>query len=251
MFIRDDEDDDRELENGETQDGPEGDEDAAEGQEDETEDDAEAGEETEDVLEAEAEEDKPRSRGEKRFQTLSKAAREANERAARTERELQDLKRQLAAPAQQQQETPEAEAARLSLMTPEERIEYRLDKAQRETAGKMARLEFITQDQNDRAEFLTLAARDQRIGKIASEVETRLSDLRSKGQNVDRTSLAKFIIGEKALAASDKAVKKAKQAAGKRVEAQTTKPGNGKGNVAGGRQKASQSLEDRLTGVSI
>lgn len=212
--------------------------------------DGEAAEEDESEVEAQPE--KPLSRAEKRFQTLSRTAREASERATRAEQEAAALRRQFEqTQARSQQDDPEREAARLALMTPEERLEYKLDLAERRNQQNVQTLQAQMMDQSDRAGYLAKAAADPRYAKYANEVEERLGRMRAQGQNVPREALLFFIIGENAVKNGAKSTAKAKQAAALGAKRQVASPTNGKGDTAPQRGKTGDTPAKRLENMFI
>lgn len=188
------------------------------------------------------------SRAETRFQRLANEAKAAREEAAAARRETEELRRGQQS-ARQQQETQEQEAARLALMTPDERVEYKLDKAERRHQQQLQMLSFQQEDRADKMEFAAKAASNSVYAKYKDEVESRLTDLRAKGQNVSREALLKFVIGEQALNGAGS--KKPAQAAKKRVDAQRVNPGSSRGDTASSRGRGEPSLEKRLENVPI
>jgi len=221
------------------QDGDDG-EDAAEG------DGSQAEVEGEEV--AAAAEERPRSRAENRFQRLSNETKEAREEAARLRRELDEFK---AAQRQSQpQETPEQEAQRLALMTPEERLEYRLDKAERRNQQNMQAIMFQTQDTADKAAFAALCASDPLAKRYADAVESELVSIRSKGQNVTREALLTFLVGKEVRAKGGAAKRKQQGEGQRRIERQTVRGGNSKGDSQPNK-RGEQSLEDKLANVTF
>lgn len=188
------------------------------------------------------------SRGETRFQRLANEAKAAREEAAATRRELDEFRRSQQN-GRQQQETEEQEQRRLALMTPEERIEYRLEKAERRHQSQVQMLSFQNDDRADKMEFAAQAAANPVYARHKDEVERRLGELRAKGQNVSREALLKYIVGEKALAGAGN--KKPAQQAAKRVAAERVAPGSSKGDTASSRGRGEPSLAKRLENVPI
>jgi len=187
------------------------------------------------------------SRGETRFQRLANEAKAAREEATRVRSELSELRR-----AQQQstqQLTAEQEAARLAVMTPEERADYKLNAATRRFEQQASVLAFNSHDASDKALFEAKAVSNRVYAKYKDEVEDKLQELRSQGQNVPREQLLKWIIGDKALATA--ANPRPAQKAAQRVAAQQVKPGTAKGDAASQRGKTQDTPEKRLSGVFI
>ena len=191
------------------------------------------------------------SRADRRVQTALTQAREARAQSQRLEEEMARLR---AERQQAPQLSPEDEAAqereRLAIMTPEERTEYRLAKAERNTQRTLQNMQMQHQDALDKASYDAKATMDPRYKRYAPEVDKRLRDLRAQGQNVSRDALLKFILGEKLLERDAGATAKQKTAAGKRVANQAAPRMNGRTDVQrpSGRNL---SLEKRLTGVQL
>lgn len=186
------------------------------------------------------------SRAEARITALARERDELRERMARLEAQTEERLRQQASP--QRQEDPRERAARMALMTPEERTEFRLAEAEQRNARTMQEMQFQHADALDRTTFEMRAAADPIVKKYAAEVEQRLTQLRAQGQNVSRQALLAFIVGEKALA---KRGNQNLQAKGQRqIARQQARPVNGKGDVAPQRGRNSTPAQ-RLEGVPI
>jgi hypothetical protein len=249
----DDEDDlhDGEIENledGELEEGSGETDDASEQDEGQT--DGEEGSEGE-VREPEAKQ-RVLSRGESRFQKLANAAKEATERAARVERELQEIRAEQsrrAAVVEKKEPTAEEKA----LWSTEQLIQYELGKATEKFGTTLQQMQWNTMEANDKAAFERLQLSDPRAKKYAAEVEERLANIRKQGQNVDRASLLKFIVGEKVMAGGAKAVAKAKKEGEAQIRRQQTKPPGGSSDVRGGRtqESAAEARRKRLENVTF
>ncbi len=194
------------------------------------------------------------TRGEVRFQTLSKVAKEATERATRAEttaRELTERIARLERPAQTAPQGPTAE--QIALMTPDELISYRLGESDKRFQGMLGQIQWQTYETSDKATFNTLKATDPLAAKYADEVEKRLMEMRANGQNVDRDRLFTFIVGEKARAG--RSVAKQRQAAqGQRnIQRQTVRPGAARSDTTGNRGKVSdqEARDKRLENVTF
>lgn len=191
-----------------------------------------------------------KSRGNKQFGELRAATREAQARADRLEREMADLRRDREADrARVAPESPEQEQARLALMTPEERIDYKLDKAARLNQQQLQNMHFQTSDQSDKLSYQTKAATDARYAKYADEVEAKLAEARRTGGNPQREVVLKYLLGEKLLASQAKSETQ-KKAAAASIKRQTTSPMNGKGDQPAGSRKTN-TLAKRLENVAL
>jgi hypothetical protein len=219
------------LEDGEHEEGNEAD-DAAEQDEGQTD-----GEEAAEEVEAQSER-KP-SRGESRFQKLANEAREAREENARLKREFDEFKAEQSRRAATV-EKKEPTAEEMALWSTEQVIDYKLQKATGQFTQTLQQLQWNTQEANDKAAFERLKLSDPRAKKYADEVETRLAAIRKQGQNVDRESLLKFVIGEKVYQGGGKAAAKQKKQGEEQIRRQRTSPPAGRSDVRGGRTQESE-----------
>lgn len=171
---------------------------------------------------------KPRSSATLAVQAAKRAAKEAKERADRLERDLNDFRQ-----AQQRQRSEQDQAAereRVSLMSPDEKVDYYRAKDRQEFEGQLGQIRFQMGDSADRSAFDAACARNPALDAVRDEVEQRLTELRRTGQgNVQREVMAKFIIGERALARAAKGGKTRQAARGaERINRQKVKaPGGG------------------------
>ena len=214
--------------------------------------DVEEGDGSGSVDDPEPEPARPASRGAQRIAALAERTKAAEERAERVERQLAELSR-----TRNEQLTEQQEAERLALMTPEERSDYKLEKARREFDFKLGQAQFQSADQADRVAFSSQVASNPVFAKYESEVERRLTELRmgnpQKGippQNIPRIEMLKWVIGDRALAQAGAGAKGKQKAAG-RVAAQTVAPSGAKGNVAAQRGRQQDTPAKRLEGVPI
>ena len=188
------------------------------------------------------------SRAETRFQKLANEAKEAREESARVRRELDEFK---ASQRQQaQQESPDQVAQRLALMTPEERLEYKLDQAERRNSQTMANMQFQMQDAGDKSAFLALCASDATAARYTEKVEAELSRLRSQGQNVSREALFTYMLGKDIRSKSGAARAKQGKDGERRIARQKVAPGNSRGDRQPER-RGEKSLEERLANVTF
>jgi len=134
-------------------------------------DEAETGQESEAVEAEEGLAPEPQSRGEKRFQKLSETARQEAARrqalevevaALRAEREARE--RAAAAP---KQESEADEAARLSLMTVEERVDYRLAKAEKRHQFEMNVTRFQSADFADKSAYENKGGSEPEVQEVS------------------------------------------------------------------------------------
>jgi hypothetical protein len=225
---------------------------------DEAEDDA-PDDDGADELDSEARERQDReraaqpSRRERQVSELRRARQELAEQNATLTRQLEELRRN--PPQPQQYEDPRAEAERLALMSPEDRIQYTVDKSLQRHAQQQQIITNQLLDQSDRAAFEARAVNNPIAKKLAPEVERRLGELRSRGQNLPRDVVLTYIVGEKALAQMGKG--KDKTAVRERQRQQQARPANGRGDTSGDRRARRSgdsdvaALERRLENVPI
>ena len=209
--------------------------------------DAAEGDGTEAEEEVEVEAARP-SRGEQRFQRLANESKEAKAEAAELRRELQEFKAQQRQTAQQ--ESPEQVAQRLALMTPEERLEYKLDQAERRNQQTMQSMQFQMQDSGDKSAFVALCASDPVAARYKDRVEAKLTELRSQGQNVNREALLTFLVGQDVRTRGGAAKNKQQKDGQRRTERQSVRPGNSRGDSQPNK-RGEKTLEERLENVTF
>jgi hypothetical protein len=225
-------------------------------------DDDEGGDETEDRQAAETREGeegqveeppqrKP-GRAERAVLEAKKLAREASERATALEREMAAMRAERAQP---KQETEAEERARLTLMTAEERLDYRLEKAAKQNEHQIGMMRFESADRADKAGFEAKASYDPRYKRFSADVEAQLAQARRNGLNPNRETVLKYIIGEKVLEAKPK-VDKARQDGQRRIQRQQASAQSGRSDrpaerTRGGAGNSLADLERRLDGVRL
>lgn len=149
------------------------------------------------------------------------------------------------------------EAARLELMSPEEKMTHLLQKQQQEFNGRLAALDYRQWDSSDRTAFEGLCARKPFLDAVRDDVERQVQQMRAAGQQVpQREILAKFFLGERAMARAEKGGKSKQAAKGRdNVQRQTVKPSGGRSDVAGGRERSggsdAKARAERLSNLEI
>lgn len=188
-----------------------------------------------------------RSRAEQRIQALRQTVETEKAERQRLERDLAEVRQQV---SRSRQESPDEEAARMALMTSEERLDYKLAKAERNHAQSTQALQFQMADTTDKATFKGMVRADPYFARYETPVETELAALRRRGLNVGREEILHNIIGREALARRSKvpAAKRAGQAA---IRRQTTPAANGRTDVATQRGRSTDTPAKRLDGVLI
>lgn len=234
--------DDEDFDNGKE---TEGQEDDAEGERDgQDEDTALEGKENEEVHR----EVKPVGRAERAILSAKEEARAAREDAAKVRRELEEFR--AVQQQQQRQVDPEMERQRLALMDPEQRMEYTLAKAQDENRRQIQRLEFNAWDSNDKANFRVLAATNQTAQRLSDKVEAELTNLRARGQNVEREILFKYMLGDEIFSKSKSAGQTQRKAGAENIRRQVVRPAGASSSETSDR-RGGKSLEDRLAGITF
>lgn len=190
------------------------------------------------------------SRAQTRIQTLRREAEEARDRASRFERELQEARAEQQRRATQM--TPEQEAEKLLLMTPEERSDYKLNKALAEMRREQQMAAFRAEDMADQTAFQAKAQSDPLYRKYADRVEQQRQEFLKQGQAIPREQLFYWMVGKEAVAArTSKGAQRQKRQAQDNVRRQTVAPGNGKADVRGERRQSTNTPAKRLEGVII
>ena len=193
------------------------------------------------------------SRASKAVLEAKRVAREAAAEAAALRKEMAEL-RQQRQQAHPQEESLEQEQAKLALMSVEERVDYKLAKAEKINQRQMAMVQFQTAEAADKASYEAKAAYEPRYKKYAADVEKLLSSERAAGKNWPRETILKFVLGERVLNAKPMVDKQRKDAQ-RRVSSQRTSPEAGRSDRAAQRGRGNGStlseLERRLEGVEI
>jgi len=203
----------------------------------------------------EAEEERPPTRGERRFQKLSEEVRASRERADQLERTLAELRQ--GSQQQQQPQGPKFEsdqefAARLAMMEPEQRIEARLERSEKRHQYELLVTRMQMAESQDIAKFQGMAAANPLFKKVASEVEqVRRTELQ-RGRDIDRETIATYLLGRKLLESKGK-IAEARSKGADNIRREQARPDTGRSDVRPERRgtDARSNLEKRLTGVLI
>jgi hypothetical protein len=190
------------------------------------------------------------SRSESRFRTLTEENKRKDQQLAETNRRIDALIAQQA-PARTQGETPDQRAQRFSLMTPQEQIAETLRESEQRHNATLSAMQMQMLDTADRTAFHSKAASDPLYAKWAPRVEGKLAELRTKGTNVERDVLLKYMIGEAALERrSSKEGKAEVRQAARRVQAQRTRP-TSSGSDTQAQRRTGSTAERRLENMQI
>src|SRR5215471_7437594 len=182
-----------------------------------------------------------------RAQDSERRAREAERRADDAERRAREFEMRVHPP--QPAETPEQERARLEMMTPEERADYRVNKAINRFQNEAAVSNFHNQDRMDRSTFDAECRVNPLARRFSDEVERELVKIRSEGGNVPRQAVLFYVMGRALYDKESKTRDKRTITAQKHVRSAQARSGNSRGDISGGRSSGGKSLEDRLDGM--
>lgn len=222
--------------------------------------DDEAGDEPDDEDEPEDEpEDAPQARqptrGENRVARATREAKEAKDRAAALAAEVEALKRERQNPTVSPQEQARQRDAHLATLTAEQKVDFLLRENAARTEHQLNEIRFQTWDAGDKSSFQTLAAKNPALAGLEDEVEARLAELRAQGSNAPRENIAKFLLGERALARAPRARGKGARAEAAGREQNQASPNRARGDAAANRSRTGgndlASLEKRLAGRMI
>lgn len=200
------------------------------------------------------------SRGNRDIGRLRAERREARERAERLERENAELRARTASqpsPDQQRQRQEdrarELETARLE--SPEKYVEVALRQQREDFTQQLGMVQVSSTDAQDAAKFDRLCARNPAINEIAEDVERELANLRRSGGNMPREFIAKYILGDRAIARGARAKNKQQRQADGARQRERTRPGGGarsdvtRTNTRGGSE--AQKRFDRIKDIPI
>jgi hypothetical protein len=207
--------------------------------------DADEGEDAEsESVEAQRSESQRQSR-----RSASDEIRELRARAQKAERERDEERRRVddAQRSRNAEDFRRQEQERLEQMSPEERIEYRVNQ-------RLAGVEFRAADTSDRVLFEGMMRDQPAVSAIKDEVEAIYQERVKQGNWVDRATIATFLIGQKALSRQPRA-----KAAGKRAEQagrerNQVRPTSGRSDAASGgrtRMTEQEARRKRLENVTF
>jgi hypothetical protein len=177
--------------------------------------------EGEDSLEAEAEEEEDdplplrkklpseQRRSQNSFQRERQRRIDAERRAGELEanQRAQEARDQVTR-AEAARRAQEDESSRLAEMTPEERVEYRLNRMSQTIEYNRQMDLFRASDTADKANFVAMCRVDPVYKRHQARVESALAQLRSQGQNMPRETILTYAVGEETLKASKESKKR-------------------------------------------
>ncbi len=173
----------------------------------------------------------PASRAGRTVAALRADRRRQGEELAALRREMAEL-RQSRQSAPVQQEDPRLEQERLAQMSPEERMEYRLDRSLRAHQQQTSAMVFNMQTQQDKSAWDARAAGDKLRSKLAADVEREYQACIARGQYLPRENIYIYLVGQRFIANRGKGDGKA----ARRVERERVRPSSGRGDVASERR---------------
>lgn len=178
------------------------------------------------------------------------------ERVERAEREAREAREALERRALErdsithQAEQRRLREERLALMEPHERTEFLLSERIEGLQAQIRNEQMRAEDRADRAEFSAMCATDKALASVRDEVEAELAKLRAAGSNIQRETLANFLIGKRARDRAKAATTKAGRAGKERIARQQGRPTNSRGeSTSEGRR--GQTARDRLEGKTF
>jgi hypothetical protein len=192
------------------------------------------------------------SRAQSRIQTLTRTLAEEKAERQRIDRELADLRaeqrqRQQAA----QQESPTEKAARRALMSDVEIMREDLQESEKRTSALLHQQAIRQQEESDKLLYNSILRESPHLKKYEAEVEKVRKEQHERGVFVPREVLLDLAIGRAARAAATRAAPKAKKDGQRRIEGQTSRPAQARGDTATARGKQGDSPEKRLENVPI
>src|ERR1019366_4050917 len=139
-----------------------------------------------------------------------------------------------------------AERQRLEDMPQVDRVQYMAQRIEQQTAIQLQQMRLEMQVNADRVSFRDTIAATPEYGKYEDAVEREFQACMSRGQARTRDELLSIAIGNEVKANRAAAVGKARRAANKNVQQQTTKPASVRSGVGGTSGGTGQSAEETL-----
>jgi hypothetical protein len=187
----------------------------------------------------------PEPRGRRQFGELRDNNRELARQNAELTRKMSELEGRIngAQQYQQPQETPQQREARLSYLSPEERIRVELQERDQYYNNQHRQLMGQVADSGDRATFSALTTTSKVAKRFATDVERMHNEYKAKGVFVERQVILKQIIGEKILGQEGKA----KPRAAANRQRQAARPAGSGSDVRVSRRPSTGSAADYET----
>lgn len=185
----------------------------------------------------------------------TRVAKLARETAA-LRRELEEARRTPAQPQERRASQAELDAAERELlvgMTPEERLDYKIEKNARIGQQQLQAIAFQGADATDKMAFASKVAGNRLYARVADKVEAELQKMRDRGQNTDRETIARYLIGVAVTAKAGATTPKAQRKAANNRQREAGRPGGNRSDHrgSGGRLTEAQARAKRLDGQLI
>lgn len=192
------------------------------------------------------------NRAQTRIQALRSQVEEERRERQRIDRELAELRAATQQRERQnQQETPEARAARRALMDPVDIMREEVKESEERTARLLQQLQAQQMEGNDRSHYDGILRETPALRKYHQDVEKLRLEAASKGQFIPREALLDIVIGKAARAAAAKGGRKPQQQARREVERNQSRQAGSRSDTAPARGKQGSTPESRLDGVPI
>lgn len=190
----------------------------------------------------------------RRANEATRKADEALRRAEAAERRADEAERRVN--ERRQNESAEAEAARVELMSESERVSYYRTKDRQEYEGKLQGVQFQIWDGNDRAEFRQLTREDPLVAKVKDKVEAEYERLKAQGRPVSRELIANQEIAKMVRDNRQRAKTKQMRRADEGIRRETTRPTRARSEAPTdrqrrGREDTPEARRKRLEGVIL
>lgn len=177
------------------------------------------------------------SRQTQRVQNALREAKEAQARADALEARLSQMEG--TRHRDTQAETEAAERELLATMTPEQRLDYKMDKLERVTQQRISATQMQSADLADKAAFDALCARDKTLASIQSQVEDAVRKARQQGSTADRDTIANYLLGKMLREKGAKVGQKQRRQAASNREREQGRPGAARSDTRGSSGKPS------------
>ena len=195
----------------------------------------------------------PRGRRDTRVQNLVNERNDLARRVADLERSTRPA--QPTGPVGQREETEADFQARIANLPPDERMEARHIRWQREQDQRNFTTQLQAAELADRTAYDAKMSSDGRYARWKDRVEEEAAKLRQVGQYAPRENILAYLIGKHVLSSQGtKGTKKARDAATRRVERQTVRPANAGSDVRPqrrGQLSEREARARRLEGVQL
>ncbi len=184
-----------------------------------------------------------RGGGSQTIREQRRRAQEAEERAAKAERELAEARgfqQGIAARQVDPQAAARAEQefyASLEMMPPAQAYQALMQRGQQQIGAVIQGVEFRANERADKQSY-DIAARTSKVHQqYRSQVEQTLAAERAQGRNPEREVILKYLVGNDVLERSSRAAPAQRNGAARRVASQRTQPTGARGDAARGQRR--------------